>query len=273
VLPIGNVLGRRSGLAQDAAVVGLCAGDVAAAQSRRVEAGSDNFAPQKRPERGWRNAAQARQSNQQRGDVCAVEAVMRFTTLAAGAAFAAFLACAAARADPPVNAPASGGQSSAALMPAAWTTKELNFVYKTGFTTKYSCDGLRDKVREILAQLGAHDIQVHSYGCMNPAGPDLFPSVHIRMSVLQPAHEWAVGNTVPAHWKTVDLLSNRDVLDVASDCELIEQLKQKVLPLFATRNVAYRATCEKQHLVVGGTELKVDVLAPQQGLAAASAAR
>lgn len=198
---------------------------------------------------------------------------MRFKTLATGAAFAALLVCNSAGANPAAEAPAAGGQSSAALMPAAWTTKELNFVYKTGFTTKYSCDGLRDKVRELLAELGAHDIQVRSYGCMNPAGPDLFPSVHIKMSVLQPAHEWAVGSTVPAQWKTVDLLAKRDVLDVASDCELIEQLKQKVLPLFATRNVEYSATCEKQHLVVGGTELKVDVLVPQQGLAAASTAR
>lgn len=198
---------------------------------------------------------------------------MRFKTLATGAAFAALLVCNSAGANPAAEAPAAGGQSSAALMPAAWTTKELNFVYKTGFTTKYSCDGLRDKVRELLAELGAHDIQVRSYGCMNPAGPDLFPSVHIKMSVLQPAHEWAVGSTVPAQWKTVDLLAKRDVLDVASDCELIEQLKQKVLPLFATRNVEYSAICEKQHLVVGGTELKVDVLVPQQGLAAASTAR
>ena len=41
-----------------------------------------------------------------------------------------------------------GGQS------AVWTQKEFQFVYQ-GFTTKYSCDGLRDKMRTVVLELGA----------------------------------------------------------------------------------------------------------------------
>jgi hypothetical protein len=197
------------------------------------------------------------------------EVVVRVTTLAAGAAFTVLLVCAPAWANPSANSAGPGGQSGAALMPAAWTTKELNFVYQTGFTTKYTCDGLKDRMGELLAELGAHDIQLRNYGC---PGPGPFPGVHIKMSVLQPAHEWAIGRTVPVHWKTVDL-PHSDPVRAAADCELMEQIKQKVLPLFATRNVDYSARCEKKNLVLGGTQLKVDVLVPQQGLAAASAAR
>jgi hypothetical protein len=195
---------------------------------------------------------------------------VRFTTLAAGASFSAFLVCASAVANPSTdpaasNATAPSGQSGAALTPAAWRTKELDFVYQTGFTTKYSCDGLKDKMGELLTQLGARDIQLRNYGC---PGSGRFPGVHIKMSVLEPAHEWAIGRTVPAHWKTVDLVHPDPVWE-ATECELMEQIKQKVLPLFATRNVDYSARCEKKNLVLGGTQLKADVLVPQQGLAAA----
>lgn len=223
----------------------------------------------KRPEHRRRNAAETRQSNDQRGQVRAVEAVVRFTRLAASAAFMAVLVCTSAGANPSSAAAASSSQSSAALMPAGWTTKELNFVYQTGFTTKYSCDGLKDKMGDLLAELGARDIQLRNYGC--PAS-GRFPGVHIKMSVLQPAQEWAVGRTVPAHWKAVDLV-HPDPVWGATECELMEQIKQKVLPLFATRNVRYNARCEKNNLVLGGTQLKADVLVPEQGLANAAAAR
>jgi hypothetical protein len=57
------------------------------------------------------------------------------------------------------------------------------------------------------------------------------------------------------------------------DCELIGQIKQKVLPLFATRNVDYRSTCENHQLVPGGTRLKAEVLVADEHAAADSAAR
>ena len=42
----------------------------------------------------------------------------------------------------------SGETLSGEPQSAVWTDKELTFVYQ-GFTTKYSCDGLRDKVRGV----------------------------------------------------------------------------------------------------------------------------
>ena len=77
--------------------------------------------------------------------------------------------------------------AQAARESAVWTPKELTFMYQ-GFTTTYSCEGLRDKVRSILLELGAReDLKVTETGCSSLGGPDPFPGVRIKMNVLQPA--------------------------------------------------------------------------------------
>jgi len=225
----------------------------------------------------FRNTGGARRSNDQRGQASAVEVQMRFKNpgersvhrqVAALTAAVAVLTCASAWANPQSDASAGSGRES-----AVWAPKELNFVYQ-GFTTKYSCDGLQDKMRNVLIKLGArHDIQVRSWGCAQLAGPDpLLPGVSIKMNVLQPAGKQG-GEAVPAHWKMVDLLADRDPVDAAGDCELIEQIKQKVLPVFATRNVDYSSTCARHQLLIGATRLKAEVLVADQSAAADFTAR
>src|SRR5579871_317039 len=93
--------------------------------------------------------------------------------------------------------------------PAVWTPKELTFVYQ-GFTTKYSCDGLRDKVMRALLQLGARkkDLKVEETACTRGFGrPDIFPGVRIKMNVLAPATDTSADSpdVVQARWKPVDL--------------------------------------------------------------------
>jgi hypothetical protein len=142
---------------------------------------------------------------------------------------------------------------------AVWVQKELNFRY-VGFTTKYSCDGLRDKMRRILLQLGARDdLKVTGYGCIRVNSPETTPGVRIAMHVLQPASA-AAGQTVAAHWKMVDLLADRNLVDAGLDCELVAQLDRDVLPLFAPRHVDYSAACSVNTPLAGGTKLKADVL-------------
>jgi hypothetical protein len=173
-------------------------------------------------------------------------------------AAAAVLSCASAWSEPqPNGAAGSGGES------AVWVPKELDFTY-TGFTTRYTCDGLKDKMRKVLFKLGAsRDLQVRAFGCIQVGGqPATFSGVRIKMNVLQPGGARA-GQTVPAQWKLVDMTSP-DPVDAAADCDLIEQIKEKVLPLFATRNVDYAARCEKHKLLVGATRLKAEVLVADQ---------
>ena len=149
--------------------------------------------------------------------------------------------------------------------PATWTPKELSFLYQ-GFTTRYSCDGLRAKVRSALLILGARkeDLVVNESGCVSPnGGPEFFPGVRIKMQVLTPVTAAAAtpaANTVAAHWKAVDLRLDRDALSQSGDCELLEQIKQSILPLFTTRNIKYSSTCVPHQLSAGGTILKADLL-------------
>ncbi len=161
---------------------------------------------------------------------------------------------------------AQGSQDGA--QSAVWTPKELTFVYQ-GFTSKYSCDGLRDKMYALLLQLGARkqDLKVTEYGCINFDRPDPFPGVRIRMSVLQPASgtSGSAGDKssepVPVHWKSVELQPDRvDFTTGSGSCELMEQVHSKVLPLFATRNVDFRSTCIPHQATPGGTSLRLEVL-------------
>ena len=159
---------------------------------------------------------------------------------------------------------------------AVWTPKELRFVYM-GFTSHYSCDGLRDKMRVILLQLGARpDMKLRETPCAGQLGrPTEFPGVTAKMDVLTPfdaAKTNAAETPLPAHWKSVEISTDRDPLREAGDCELIEQVKSLVLPLFTARNIEYRSTCIPNQLQVGGTLLKAEVLIADEQKAPAAGA-
>jgi hypothetical protein len=168
--------------------------------------------------------------------------------------------------NPPRAAPDSVAAADTAQA-AVWTAKKLHFVF-AGFTTKYSCEGLRDKMRQALLALGARkeDLRVREGACSRPFGPEPFPNVDIQMSVLEPARVSAGGTsdthaaTMAAHWKGINLVLDKDPLWQAEDCELLEQIKQRVLPLFATRNVDFHSNCVAHQVFPGGTWLRAQVL-------------
>ena len=193
----------------------------------------------------------------------------RYLVLGAGALAACTLLLSAAAPGQP-SAPAA----AAAPAWAVWTPKELRFTYM-GFTSHYSCDGLRDKMRAILLQLGARpDMKLRELPCAGQLGrPTEFPGVTVNMNVLTPFDATKANATetpLPAHWKPVEISTDRDPLREAGDCELIEQVKSRVLPLFTTRNVGYRSTCIPNQLQVGGTQLKAEVLSADEQSAAPS---
>lgn len=174
------------------------------------------------------------------------------------------LASTPAWADDPQAAanPPAGAES------AVWTPKEVQFTYM-GFTSTYTCDGLRDTVKEMLLHLGARkdDLQVYEMPCSgNPDRPNPFPGVKIKMSVLTPAPATAAADvkTVSAQWKKVKLPYPATGLQAEGECELLEQFKEKVLPLFTTRNVDLHATCVPHQLSPIGTQLQTEVLVTDQ---------
>jgi len=165
--------------------------------------------------------------------------------------------------------PQAGGAAADQPVEAVWAPRELNFTF-LGFTAHYSCDGLQGRMQKVLLMLGARptDLQVLPGPCAASYGrPDHFPTVRVKMNVLVPAggdNTRADTATVAAHWKTVNLTASKDVVKEAGDCELIEQVKQRVLPLFTTRDVEYQSTCIPYQLTVGGTRLSTQVLVADQ---------
>jgi hypothetical protein len=173
--------------------------------------------------------------------------------LLAAPALIAVLACSSAWAEE-----SDGAQA------AVWKQQKFNFIYQ-GFTTKYSCDGLRDKMRDILLQLGARrDLKLGYWGCSGRSGvPDPFPGVSVTMSVPVPvgdAKAPAGEPSVPAHWKPVVLKLDNDPLSEAGECELVEQVKQTVLQYFTVRNAQFITNCVPHQLSPGGTQLSAEVL-------------
>lgn len=165
-------------------------------------------------------------------------------TAVVGLAASAVAAAAAAPGEPQAVAPVS----------AKWVARKLHFMYSpvspTFTTTVYSCDGLENQMTSILRQLGASaDLSVRATGCVRPSGPEKFPGVDAAFSVVEPAgseeHAAAGSQSVTAQWDKV-------TLDSGVSCQLIEQVKRNVLPLFATRNAT--SAC--------GTPFTVEVLRP-----------
>lgn len=150
---------------------------------------------------------------------------------------------------------------------AVWTEKEVTFVYQ-GFTTRYSCDGLRDKVRGVLLDLGAEKkgLKVLELGCSSPWGrPDPFPGVRVKMRVLEPASFTTTADDqapVPAHWKPVDLKLRDSFTTDSGECELVEQIRHTFVPLFATRHVDLKSDCIPHQATATRPSLKLEVLAP-----------
>jgi hypothetical protein len=178
--------------------------------------------------------------------------------------FVSRLASAAAATTLLAAAPAlAAAQDSVA---AVWVPKQVDFIYQ-GFTTHYSCDGLRDQIRTMLEKLGAQDLKVEEYGCVRPVGPTAFPGVRVTMRVLVPASSADaakaknVGNPVQAHWKETVLMPVNAAIDEEGNCELIEQFKETFLPLFTTRKIDYGSTCIPHELTLG-THLSAEVLMP-----------
>jgi hypothetical protein len=171
----------------------------------------------------------------------------------------------AARAEDTAGVPAL----SVAPPASHWVERKLDYSYM-GFTTKYSCDGLRDNVRQVLLALGARrkDLKIQSTGCTRLNGaPEPFPGVVAHFWVLVPVTPDDIGkvgetSAHPTQWKTVNLARMQQFRFDQGQCELLEQMRNKALPLFTSRNLLYHSNCVPHQISVGDTQFSVDVLTP-----------
>ena len=141
---------------------------------------------------------------------------------------------------------AGSADAPSAREPGVWQKHEYSFVFM-GFTSTYSCDGLADKIKLLLIAAGArHDAKSQPGACANGFGrPDKFARASLTFYTLAPSGPDAPSGTKPVDgvWRAVSI-ADRSPRDLGTgDCELVEQFRNNVLPMFTTRNVEDHTTC------------------------------
>jgi hypothetical protein len=152
----------------------------------------------------------------------------------------------------------------AAAAVGVWQKHEYSFRYM-GFTSTYSCDGLADKLKLLLIAAGArHDAKSQPGACASGFGrPDKFASATLTFYTLAPAgaDTPADAKQVNAVWRPVALAARSPRGLALGDCEVVEQFRNSVLPLFTTRNVQDHMTCVPHQLSGSNIDLRFESLA------------
>lgn len=184
---------------------------------------------------------------------------------------------------------AGPGAATAATVDAVWVERELTFTYMP-LTSYYSCDGLRDKVRWILKELGARPgFKVSSRGCMEAQGPEVFPGVKIvaafpveatpevlaglasdaskrQLAARAAGKPEAVAEATaqfPARVRRVEFRSSGSINELRDgDCELIEQLRDRAFGPLGIKVIEDRLHCVPRQVTIGAVRMTVEVLEP-----------
>lgn len=166
---------------------------------------------------------------------------------------------------------------------AIWKNQEFAFFFQSQ-TTFYSCSSLEAKLERILKALGIPKpyVRVRSVDCQG--GPVRMPRVLVNITAPVEATPEAIAERdkgkskreltarvrgekedpealapFPAQWKRVSL--SRGAVDLEpGDCELIDELRRKVLPKLAIRVVKDSTHCTPQQLTIGQPQLEVEAL-------------
>jgi hypothetical protein len=109
-----------------------------------------------------------------------------------------------------------------------------------GFTSTYSCDGLADKLKMLLLAAGARsDVKSQPGACAAPFGrPDKFAPGNDATEA-----DSANSKPVDGVWRKV-AIANRSPRELqVGDCEVVDQFRTQVVPMFSTRNIENHTTC------------------------------
>ena len=130
--------------------------------------------------------------------------------------------------------------------PGVWQKHEYSFVL-LGFTSTYSCDGLADKLRLLLIASGARpDAKARAGVCAGDFGrPDKFARADLTFYTLAPWLTATAAGAPPVDgiWQPVSLADRSPRELSTGDCELVDQFRTTVLPMFTTQNIDNHTTC------------------------------
>jgi hypothetical protein len=156
---------------------------------------------------------------------------------------------------------------AATAEPGVWQKHEYSFAFM-GFTSTYSCDGLASELKVLLIAAGARaDAKSRAGACASGFGrPDKFARADLTFYTLAPAvsaaNQGADNPTVEGTWKPVSFAYQKPRELGRGDCELVEQFRDNVLPLFTTRNVENQTVCIPHQESGSVIDLRFEAFAP-----------
>ena len=171
-------------------------------------------------------------------------------------------------------------EPSAAPIEAGWKAQEIRYAY-TGFTTAYSCDAAERRLKDILLVLGAHEqTRVRAQGCepsrvsrnffvvITTATP--VPLAERPTPVVNTSQEGLLkrlgvqpqqlDETFQAQWQTLSLLGQRKLDIEPGDCELLQGLRDFVLPKISVKVLEDDVNCIPHQISHQKPDLKVSTL-------------
>ncbi|WP_153067448.1 hypothetical protein [Steroidobacter cummioxidans] len=168
---------------------------------------------------------------------------------------------------------------------AVWKAQQVNFEYR-GYSTIYNCRSLEDKLQMILRSVGAHDdLRLQSYVCdeqlniarfqISMQSPVIASEETVRELTTRDSRDQLVarlnGQQLPgaadlerfaAVWKTVSFAHDRHMRLERGDCELVQQLRQQILPRMSVQIVKDNVRCSSAMGNIGAPHLTVSALVP-----------
>jgi hypothetical protein len=140
----------------------------------------------------------------------------------------------------------AAGTAAADATPGTWQKHQYSFVAMT-FTSTYSCDGLADKLKVLLLAAGARpDVKAQSGACTRGFGQvDKLANAQLTFYTLIPDTDAKAADSerVDGQWRPVSLTAHSPRELGIGDCELVDQFRAQVLPMFATRDLSNQTTC------------------------------
>ncbi|HEU5468737.1 MAG TPA: hypothetical protein VFU77_05475 [Steroidobacteraceae bacterium] len=158
--------------------------------------------------------------------------------------------------------------------PAVWAEYVVDLQYM-GFTTRYTCSGLKSKVKLLLKHLGVReDVKILERGCeFGYQKVADFPRLKITFwaPALPEKGEKDLGDPVLGVWKPVTIKRNSPKGLDMGDCELVEIFRDRVMPKFLTRDMQGDVNCIPHQLVGNRIDLSFEVLTGVQSVDDAAA--
>lgn len=173
-----------------------------------------------------------------------------------------------------------------AAVSAVWIERDVTLHYM-GFTSYYSCEGLRGQVRRILQELGAQPgFKVTARNCIKQSGPEWTPSVRIVAALPVEATPEVLAELAsdaskrelvarvqgkspddaaaqfPARPRRVEFVSGGMSFLQDGDCELMEQMRDRVFGPLGVKVIESSIRCVPRQVSIGSIRMTVEVLEP-----------